>query len=93
MYSNRTKVVKKLLISKIKLETILAKECMTYSDLSNKSNVSRTTIQKMVNRKIEPRPATVGKIARALNVDVRELIENTAATVNQSNMGSENHQN
>ena len=77
-----------MLISKTKLERLLAKECMTYSDLSDKSKVSRITIQKMVNHKIDPRPATVGKIAKALKVDVGELIENTAATDSQLKLGS-----
>lgn len=88
MYSNRTKGGEKMLISKAKLERLLAKECMTYSDLSSKSEVSRITIQKMVKHKIDPRPATVGKIAKALNVDVVELIENTAATDSQLKLGS-----
>ena len=80
----------KMLISKIKLETLLAKECMTYSDLSNKSRVSRITIQKVVNNKVEPRPATIGKIAKALGVTIQELIETDAATSNQFDKGSEN---
>lgn len=86
---------KKMLISKIKLETFLAKECMTYSDLSNKSRVSRITIQKVVNNnnKVEPRPATIGKIAKALGVTIQELIETDAATSNQFDKGSENNQN
>ena len=83
----------KMLISKIKLETILAKECMTYSDLSIKSKVSRITIQKMVGNKVEPRPATIGKIAKALGVKIEELIETDAATSNQFGKGSENNQN
>ena len=83
----------KMLISKIKLETFLAKECMTYSDLSNKSRVSRITIQKVINNKVEPRPATIGKIAKALGVTIQELIETDAATSNQFDKGSENNQN
>lgn len=80
-----------MFISKIKAETLLANECMTYSDLSNKSKVSRITIQKVLNNKVRPRPATIGKIAKALNVKVEELIETDAATSNQFNMGSESN--
>lgn len=93
MYSNRTKGGEKMFVSKIKVETFLAKKCMTYSDLSNKSGVSRITIQKVLNNKVEPRPATIGKIAKALNVKVEELIETDAATSNQFDKGSENNQN
>lgn len=80
-----------MLISKNKLESILAKECLTYSDLSSKSKVSRITIQKMVNSKVSSRPVTVGKIAKALGVTVQELIETEAATSNQASKGSESN--
>lgn len=89
MYSNRTKGVNEMIISKIMLETHLAKKCMTYSELSYKSGISRITIQKIVNGRTDARPITIGKIAKALNVNVEELIETEAATSNQFNKDSE----
>lgn len=79
-------------INNERFELALASSCMTLKELSVKSGVRQETIARIKNSLQNPNPATVGKIARALNVDVRELIENTAATVNQSNMGLENHQ-
>lgn len=48
---------------------------MTYTDLSNKSNVSRITLQRLIDDKVKSRPITVGKIAKALNVEVEDLVE------------------
>lgn len=78
-----------MIVSKIMFETCLAKNCMTYSELSSKSGISRITIQKIINNKVDARPITIGKIAKALNVDVEELIETEAATSNQVKKDSE----
>ena len=51
---------------------LLASKCMTQRDL--KSVVSETTLVKIC-RGGEVSPKVVGKIARALNVDVEEIIE------------------
>lgn len=80
-------------IAKSNFELAMANACITAEELAKTTGISSITITRIKNGVQDARPATVGKIARALNVDVRELIENTAATVNQSNMGSENHQN
>ncbi|MDD4164916.1 MAG: helix-turn-helix transcriptional regulator [Eubacteriales bacterium] len=70
-------------ISKEKIKIYMANNCMTYDDLAKKSRVSRFTIQKMFANKVDTRPVTIGKIAKALNVKVEELIEYEAATSNQ----------
>lgn len=79
-------------IAKSNFELAMANACVTAEELSKITGISSITITRIKNGIQDARPATVGKIARALNVDVRELIENTAATDNQSNTGSENHQ-
>lgn len=65
-----------------KFEIIMANACMTFSDLSKKSGISQFTIAR-IKSGTNANPATIGKIAKALNVSVEELIETTAATVNQ----------
>lgn len=62
-------------ISKIKLDTALAKNCMTLKELSKKSKVSTAVLYKVGKEKGNLRTVTVGKIAKALDVDVTELIE------------------
>ncbi len=72
-----------MFINKEKIEVYLAKQCMSYNDLSKASGISRITIQKMIYNKVNARPVTIGKIAKALQVPVTDIIETTAATVNQ----------
>lgn len=62
-------------LNKEKVEVMLARKCMTYKDLCNKSGVWYQTIWKSFNRKKDTQPYTVGLIARALGVDVEEIIE------------------
>ena len=61
-------------ISRIKLVTELTKRDMTQLELSKLSGVSRTTINFIKNGK-SCSDATAGKIAKALNVPVEQLID------------------
>ena len=55
----------------------MARECLTIESVSKKSGVSRSTIEG-IRRGREVRPSTVGLLARALRVDVEELIDKEA---------------
>ena len=55
-----------------KLDMVLARRCMSMSDL--KTDVSPTTL-KRVRRGEDVLTKTVGKIARAAGVDVSEIIK------------------
>lgn len=59
-----------------KFEIALAKSCMSITELAEASGVDDVTLSRMRNKKQEPRPRTIGKIAKILQVDVIELIEN-----------------
>lgn len=59
-----------------KLLLAMANACMTVTELAVKSSLSRPALTRFVSGKTKPKPATIGKIARALNVRVEELIEN-----------------
>lgn len=59
-------------ISTKRLDLMLAKKCLVMSDL--KTAVSPQTL-KRVRKGEDLLPKTVGKIARAIGVDVSEIIE------------------
>lgn len=61
-----------------KMELYLARACMSETDLRN--GTSPQTLLR-IRRGMEVKPKTAGKIALALGVDVIDIIENTAATV------------
>ena len=54
----------------------LARNRMTWKDLSEKSGVSTVTLSRINQGKQDAKPLTVGKIAQALNVDVEQIIKN-----------------
>ena len=62
-------------INKKRLETAMAQNCIGILELADISNVSRTVLFRIGKEKSNLRPVTVGKIAKALNCDVTELIE------------------
>jgi len=45
------------------------------TELSKLSGINKVTLTRIRKERQEPKPKTVGKIAKALNVDVTELIE------------------
>ena len=63
-------------INKEKFTILLAENCMTMSKLSEMTGIEKARISKINKGFDKFRPATVGKIAKALNVPVVELIEN-----------------
>lgn len=85
-------------INKEKLDLAMAKACILTGELSKKADVNYSTLTR-IKTGAETNPYTVGKIAKALGVGVEELIEDTAATVNQfesqgfrlNNKGSESN--
>ena len=66
-------------INKEKLRDLLIKRKMTYSELSEKSKVSKAQISRIMNEESSSkvRTKTLGKIAEALKVDYKELLEPT----------------
>lgn len=53
-----------------------ARECLENMELKQKSGVSMAIIRKIKSDKdIEFRPKTVGLIAKALNVEIQEIIK------------------
>lgn len=61
-------------VNRQKLELAMARACMTSAELFVASGLPRPTVQNAVVGK-GVRPATVGKIAKALGVDPAEIVE------------------
>ncbi len=67
-------------IDKIKLDLAMAKKAFSAKKLSESCGVSQVTIVRITKGIQNARPETVGKIARALGVDVLDIIKTAAAT-------------
>ena len=63
-----------MIANKRKLEIALANACMNPYDLCKVAEIRYQTYQRITSGK-DAKPATVGKIAKALNVPVENLIE------------------
>ncbi|MDE6251780.1 MAG: helix-turn-helix transcriptional regulator [Lachnospiraceae bacterium] len=61
-------------INKNKMQIALAKACMNPYDLCEKAEFSYQTYRRLMSNG-KCKPATLGKIAKALNVDVTEIVE------------------
>lgn len=70
----RVKGGEKLVIKKSKLYVAMARSCISTNELAKKANMPLPTVNNVISGK-SVKPATMGKIAKALGVDVTELIE------------------
>lgn len=68
-------------INSVRFDVAMANACITMSELSKKTNLNYSTLTRIKSGSCA-NPATVGKIAKALNVPVEELMD--AATSCQS---------
>lgn len=57
-----------------RLELAMARACMNTTDLCVKAAMPRPTLNNAITGK-SVRPGTIGRIAKALGVDVTEIIE------------------
>lgn len=58
----------------VKVKTVQARACLSINDLVEKTGLGRATVSKVINGKQKPTPKTIGLLAKALNVDVTEII-------------------
>lgn len=57
-----------------KLELAMAKACMNTSDLQKAAGMPRPTVNSVIGGR-SSRPGTIGRIAKALGIDVTEIID------------------
>ena len=61
-------------IDRMKLNLQLAASCMLIKDVCERAGISQPTLRKIRSGERNPKPATIGKIAKALNVKVQDII-------------------
>ena len=61
-------------INSTKLKFAMARKCMSSRDLAESANVSYDSVISYLSRRRDTTPKTLGKIAKALEVDPSELI-------------------
>lgn len=57
-----------------KLELAMAKACMSTAELQKAADMPRPTVNSVISGR-SVKPATLGRIAKALDVNVEELLE------------------
>lgn len=62
-------------IDRMKFDLALANKCYSMNDLASAANLSITTFSKIFTGQSKPLPKTLGKIAKALDVPVTELLK------------------
>lgn len=58
-----------------RLDMAMAKACVDVKTLSELSGISKASLVAVRNKSRNPKPITIGKIARALEVPVEDLLE------------------
>lgn len=61
-------------VNRKKLELSMARACLSSDELAKKANLLRPTLNNAIVGK-SVKPVTLGKIAKALGVDVTEILE------------------
>ncbi|SFO26995.1 DNA-binding transcriptional regulator, XRE family [Pseudobutyrivibrio sp. JW11] len=62
-------------LSTRKLQMVMAEKCISLTELCQKAEISTVTLRDVRFGRQNPRPSTIGKIAKALNVSVQDIIE------------------
>ena len=59
-----------------KVALAMAKRCFSIADIVERSGLTEATVKNVIYGKKSVLPATFGKVARALEVDVEEILSN-----------------
>lgn len=63
-----------MVVNKQKLELAMARACMNREEIAQKAKMPTMTVKNVIDGR-NVRPATLGKVAKALGVDPVEIIE------------------
>lgn len=58
----------------LNIKIVMAKECLSVHDICKNSQLPKTTLNNVMSGR-SVRPATLGRVARALGVDVSDIME------------------
>lgn len=64
-----------MIIDRKKFDLAMAKKCINLKELKDLAHISNSTITKVLAGKIPLQPKTLGKIAKALDVEPIELLQ------------------
>lgn len=64
-----------MIIDRKKFDLAMAKKCINLKELKDLAHISNSTITKVLAEKIPLQPKILGKIAKALDVEPKELIK------------------
>lgn len=62
-------------LDKNKLYVAMGNKCITTKELCKCAGIAQISLRRILKNETIPRPATIGKIAKALNVPVEQIIE------------------
>ncbi len=62
------------MLSVRKVQVLLAERCLTIKELATASGLNEVAISRILNRKTKATYATIGKLAKGLNVPAAELM-------------------
>lgn len=69
-----------MIADKIRVQFAMARSCMSLEDIAQAAQMPKSTVKKAVSGQ-SVLPVTLGKIARALGVDVTDLLHEGEARV------------
>ncbi|KEZ88516.1 plasmid maintenance system antidote protein [Clostridium sulfidigenes] len=58
-----------------KLRLSQARACLSVEELATKAEIARISLSRILNGESNATPKTIGKLAKALDVDVTELLK------------------
>lgn len=64
-----------------KVALAMAKRCFSIADLAKRSELTEATVKNVIYGQKSVLPATLGKVARALEVDVEEILSNESLAI------------
>ena len=63
-----------MIADKHKVQIAMARSCMTVRDIALKAGIPFQSVKNVVGGKRSVRPGTIGRVAKALQVDVVEIL-------------------
>lgn len=65
-----------MVADKYKVQIAMARACMTVSDIAQKADMPFQSVKNVVGGRRSVRPETIGRVAKALKVDVTAILAN-----------------
>lgn len=64
-----------MIADRYKVQIAMARACMTVDDIAKKADMPFQSVKNVVSGKRSVRPGTIGRVAKALQVDVTEILK------------------